>query len=122
MSATAIPRLACATAVLFACAWAPAHATTFVAQYVPPSPIQPAPLSPGLHVFVTDGLIHLSNQGGSLNFSAGQFGYVSSSTLPPLIVPANPTLRFTPPPAFLPSLIAPTGGFSPTNTVECEVR
>lgn len=57
-------------------------------------------LAPGLYVHVIDGLINLTNQGGSQQFSAGQFGYTASILKPPVIVPSNPGLKFTPPPTF----------------------
>src|SRR5262245_19722919 len=57
-------------------------------------------LAPGLHVSVTDGVINLTNNGGTQNFAAGQFGYVPSVNQPPVIVPANPGVQFTPPPSF----------------------
>jgi hypothetical protein len=113
--------------------------TTFVAQYVPPpsaSPSTPpsgpsAPtLAPGLYVQVIDGLINLSNKGGSQNFSAGQFGFTPSFTQPPIIVPQNPGLQFTPPPAFNHNAAAP-GAATPGATgssddaagaVDCVVR
>ena len=72
--------------------------TTFNALIVPPGGGGGIP--PGLHVHVVDGVINLTNKGGSQNFSAGQFGYTPNLTQPPLIVPANPGLQFTPPPAF----------------------
>ena len=108
--------------------------TTFIAQYVPPGvpavsgkapgAASPASMAPGLHVAVLDGLIVMSNPGGAQNFSAGQFGYVGSNVMPPVVVPSNPGLKFTPPPTFA----IPTG---PNNnpgagtksaTVDCEVR
>lgn len=81
-------------------------------------------LAAGLYVHVIDGIINLSNKGGSLNFSAGQFGYTASIVKPPVVVPANPGLQFTPPPAFS-SSTAPqgnSGGSSKPKTVDCEVR
>jgi hypothetical protein len=104
--------------------------TTFIAQYVqagPPSPPALAPgLAPGLHVHVIDGLIQLSNGGGAQQFSAGQFGYTPSFSQPPLIVPNNPGLRFTPPPAFSMTPAAAGSGGSgsagKSKTVDCEVR
>jgi len=81
------------------------------------------PLAPGLHVFVTDGLILMSNAGGSQQFAAGQFGYVRNTVSPPILVPANPGLKFTPPPTF--SMNAgPNGANSGAkpSTVDCEVR
>lgn len=89
-----------------------------------PSPTSGGGLSPGLHVFVLDGLIHLTNPGGSQSFSSGQFGFVRNNITPPIIVPNNPGLKFTPPPAFS---LSPTSSPSGTPggksaTVDCEVR
>jgi hypothetical protein len=81
-------------------------------------------LAPGLHVFVIDGLIMMNNNGGSQAFSAGQFGFVRNNITPPLIVPNNPGLKFSPPPVF-------AQASSPANNnnnqpkpgaVDCEVR
>lgn len=104
--------------------------TTFIAQYVvPEAPIgrAPSPLAPGLHVSVSDGAIVVSNSGGSLGFSAGQFGYVPNVNQPPVIVPSNPGLRFAPPPSFGSGAGAgPEAGAGgppgPSNAVDCEVR
>jgi hypothetical protein len=88
------------------------------------SPIPPVPgLAPGLYVQVIDGLIHVTNPSGTSNFAAGQFGYTSTTTQPPIIVPKNPGIQFTPPPVFNSSPAPQTtssGGKS--NTVDCEVR
>jgi hypothetical protein len=81
-------------------------------------------LPPGLYVQVLDGAIHLSNPAGTQNFAAGQFGYTSSIKQPPVIVPSNPGIQFSPPPAFS-SPSAPTGGThtnSPSPAVDCVVR
>ncbi len=104
--------------------------TTFVAQYVPPAgakAVAPVPatqgLAPGLHVFVLDGMIQLSNTGGNANFSAGQFGYVRNTVSPPVIVPNNPGLKFTPPPTFTSNISASNPGATPKpDAVDCEVR
>jgi hypothetical protein len=81
--------------------------------------------APGLYVQVLDGMINLTNQGGSQNFAAGQFGYTPSIQQPPVILPQNPGMQFTPPPAFNTS----TGSQGSTTTtasksgnVDCEVR
>ncbi len=84
--------------------------TIFVADYVPPAVQNEAPVpassptpgsrAPGLYVQVLDGMIRLSNGGGSQNFSAGQFGFTPNLQRPPVIVPANPGMQFNPPPAF----------------------
>lgn len=81
-------------------------------------------LAPGLYVQVLDGMIHLTNSGGTQNFSAGQFGYTPSFTQPPVILPNNPGLKFTPPPTFS-STTGPQGSQSSGgkgNEVDCEVR
>ena len=96
--------------------------TTFQADIVPPAGGHPG-LAPGLYVQVIDGAINLTNKAGSQVFAAGQFGYVPSLNQPPVIVPKNPGLQFTPPPAFnslssgaAPFSIGRDGGAS------CEVR
>lgn len=104
--------------------------TTFIAQYVAPLPgAAPGPGAgqtaqlPGLYVHVIDGLINLSNNGGSSNFSAGQFGFTPSFKQPPVVLPVNPGMLFTPPPAFsapAPGNTAASG--SKPATVDCEVR
>lgn len=57
-------------------------------------------MSPGLYVQVLDGLINVTNPGGAQQFSAGQFGFTPPVSTPPIFVPVNPGLTFTPPPAF----------------------
>jgi len=104
--------------------------TTFIAQYVPPeAPAGRAttPLAPGLHVSVSDGAIVVTNSGGSLGFSAGQFGYVPNVNQPPVIVPNNPGLQFVPPPSFGNGTGAgPESGAGgppgPSGAVDCVVR
>ena len=61
-----------------------------------------------------------------MNFSAGQFGYTRNSTTLPVVVPANPGIKFAPPPAFSnysmsPSSTANTAS-GPSNSIDCEVR
>jgi hypothetical protein len=74
-------------------------------------------------VSVIDGAINLSNKGGSQNFSAGQFGYTASNTKPPVVVPSNPGIHFTPPASFS-SSSGPQGasGTGKSTNVDCEVR
>ena len=80
--------------------------TTFIAQWVEAPIVNPglppaAPaLQPGLHVAVLEGLIVVTNAGGAQHFPAGQFGFVPSIQQPPIVVPPNPGLQFTPPPVF----------------------
>lgn len=106
--------------------------TTFVAQYVAPGvpprsgstpgglPAQP----PGLYLNVLDGAIIVSNKGGSSNFSAGQFGFTPSLTAPPVLVPASPAIRFSPPPSFSMSQApgANSASKGAAQGVDCEVR
>jgi hypothetical protein len=75
-------------------------------------------------VQVLDGLIQVSNRGGALNFAAGQFGYTPSLNVPPVIVPKNPGIQFTPPPAFSSSTgpQGTTSGPDRGDTVDCVVR
>lgn len=119
--------------------------TTFVAQFVAPGGGAPASsnatpqtsaaglagvppsagLVPGLYVQVTDGQIIMSNRGGTSNFAAGQFGYVASATTPPVVVPTNPGIKFTPPPVFNSSTGPATGGVgapASQGAVDCVVR
>jgi hypothetical protein len=100
--------------------------TTFIAQFVPPPSPGAAPpaLPPGLHLNVTDGAIIVTNNGGSLGFQAGQFGYVPNVNQPPVIVPSNPGIRFVPPPAFDAGAGGPLAANGPgqENTVDCVVR
>ena len=79
-------------------------------------------LNPGLYVQVLDGMITVSNGGGSQNFTAGQFGYTPSFTQPPVILPNNPGIQFTPPPSF--SSTSTQNGSSGGNPgdVDCIVR
>ena len=87
------------------------------------SPAPPGARAPGLYVQVIDGMINLSNQGGSQSFTAGQFGFTASFKQPPVVLPSNPGLQFTPPPAF--SSSTPSTGASGTGksaAVDCEVR
>ena len=113
------------------------HGTDIVVKAVLPVPSMPsmptpapAPasalasaLAPGLYVHVIDGLINLSNKGGSTSFAAGQFGFTANPTQPPVIVPRNPAILFTPPPTFNAST-GPSTSQSPakSNAVDCEVR
>ena len=80
-------------------------------------------LPAGLYVSVIDGAINLSNKGGSQSFTAGQFGYTANITRPPVVVPANPGIKFTPPPTFT-SSSGPggPGGGSKAAAIDCVVR
>lgn len=90
---------------------------------IPSMPTPQAARPPGLYVQVLDGLIHVTNPAGTQNFSAGQFGFTPSFTQPPVLVPTNPGLQFTPPPIFKSASAAPGSSGAPkTTTVDCEVR
>lgn len=102
-------------------------ATTFIQQYVAPGVAVPQsptskPLTPGLYVQVLDGVIGLSNPGGSRTFSAGQFGYTPSFTTAPAVLPSNPGMKFAAPPAFTSSPSASAGTPANSNAVDCVVR
>lgn len=84
----------------------------------------PGATAPGLYVQVLDGIIHLTNGGGSQSFTAGQFGFTPNFQQPPIVLPVNPGIQFTPPPSFS-SSSAPqggTGGSGKSSSVDCEVR
>jgi hypothetical protein len=88
------------------------------------SPPTPHSLAPGLYVQVLDGLINVTNPTGTANFAAGQFGFTPNLTQPPVIVPQNPGLQFTPPPAFSAPVSSGASGStgSKSAAVDCEVR
>lgn len=96
--------------------------TTFIAELV--SAPTPDGMAPGLYVHVTDGLIHVSNKGGTQNFAAGQFGYTPSLSQPPVVVPNNPGIRFAPPPAFVAVSALPDAASASAKParLDCEVR
>ncbi|MDB5964342.1 MAG: hypothetical protein JWQ72_842 [Polaromonas sp.] len=93
--------------------------TGTIAQVGPSQPKLP----PGLYVSVTDGQIVVSNKGGTANFSAGQFGFTASVVQPPIQVPKNPAIQFTPPPAFNQSTSGTSlASSSKSGGVDCIVR
>jgi hypothetical protein len=89
-----------------------------------PLPVSQTALSPGLYVHVIDGLINLQNQGGSLSFAPGQFGFTPNFSQPPSMLPKNPGLLFQTPQSFAPTSSGSTGasGATKSNNVDCEVR
>nr|WP_081368099.1 FecR family protein [Janthinobacterium lividum] len=102
--------------------------TTFIASYVPPAapggPAAPKAGLPGLYVQVLDGMIHVTNPAGTLNFAPGQFGFTPNFQQPPTLLPVNPGIKFTPPAAFVPSSLSgggPAGGSKPA-AIDCVVR
>lgn len=96
--------------------------TTFIAQFVPAQ--VPGGMAAGLHVQVIDGAIHMTNAGGTQNFTVGQFGFTPSLTQPPVVVPNNPGIQFTPPPAFgaASTPVGSTSASAKSSNVDCEVR
>ncbi|MYM26948.1 iron dicitrate transport regulator FecR [Duganella sp. CY15W] len=90
-----------------------------------PVPNMPPTIKPGLYVQVIDGIINLSNSGGSQTFNAGQFGFTPNVTTQAVVIPQNPGLRFSPPPVFNPTSSQPganTAAPPKSNSVDCEVR
>lgn len=79
-------------------------------------------LSPGLYVQVLDGTIHVTNGGGTQNFTAGQFGYTAGFNKTPVIVPTNPGIKFTPPSSFSNSPGSQGGNGGKPGEVDCLVR
>ncbi len=77
-------------------------------------------LAPGLYVHVIDGLIHLTNDGGLQSFAAGQFGYTPNVQQPPVVLPLNPGMQFTPPPSFVSG--TPIPGTTPAPTCSVTAR
>jgi hypothetical protein len=80
------------------------------------------PLPPGLYVQVIDGLINVTNTGGTQSFSAGQFGFTPTPMQAPVLVPKNPGLQFTPPPVFNAPPSGPAASTPKSNAVDCVVR
>lgn len=103
---------------------------TLVSAFAGPAwaqgPVPPLPrggLAPGLYVQVIDGLVHLTNPAGTLNFAAGQFGYTSSFKQPPVMLPTNPGIPFTQPPSFsMPASVSASNRAPESNEVMCIVR
>jgi hypothetical protein len=74
-------------------------------------------------VQVLDGTVFMKNDGGMIDVTIGQFGFAISFSKPPVLLPNNPGMQFTPPATF------PLGANSDTANNEsksgaliCEVR
>ncbi|WET08445.1 MULTISPECIES: FecR domain-containing protein [unclassified Pseudomonas] len=78
-------------------------------------------LAPGLYVQVLDGVINITNGGGTQNFAPGQFGFTPGFTTAPVVVPKNPGMLLTSPPSFTASTPKANSGSESTD-VKCEVR
>ena len=94
---------------------------TLPATSTPRPPGAPT-LPPGLYVAVLDGAINLSNKGGTSTFAAGQFGYTASPVKPPVIVPKNPGILFTPPPTFMGPSASGAATGNTAAAIDCVVR
>ncbi|MBC3907232.1 FecR family protein [Undibacterium umbellatum] len=78
---------------------------------------------PGLYVQVLDGTIFLRNSTGSLDVTTGQFGFAVSFNKPPVILPNNPGMQFTPPGSFPVNLTQDNASNeSKSGSLICEVR
>ncbi|MET3180118.1 UNVERIFIED_ORG: hypothetical protein ABIC43_003277 [Variovorax guangxiensis] len=95
----------------------PMHAA---AQLVPAASAPVLP--PGLYVQVIDGLINVSNKGGSTNFAPGQFGFTPTPSQAPITLPKNPGIPFTPPVAFTRPPVSGSSAPPKSSGVDCEVR
>jgi hypothetical protein len=104
---------------------APGHTNSTVSLRLAQNTVAPnaAGLNPGLYVQVLDGAINVTNGGGTQNFTAGQFGFTPSFQQPPVILPINPGVQFTPPPSFSSTTGSQgaTSGSKPGD-VDCQVR
>jgi FecR protein len=78
-------------------------------------------LEPGVYVNVTDGEIVVTNNSGSQDFAAGQFGLISDRNSRPRFLSTNPGLEFQPPASFIVSIMTGTAVNSGKNQ-ECVVR
>ena len=89
---------------------------------IPRSSPSPA-LAPGLYVHVIDGLVNLSNQGGTTSFAPGQFGFTPTITQPPALLPRTPPLMLPLPVAFMgPSASNGATGGNKAAAIDCVVR
>ena len=79
--------------------------------------------APGLYVQVLDGTIFLRNGAGNLDVTAGQFGFAISFSRPPILLPNNPGMQFSPPGSFPVSLNQDNANNeSKSGSLICEVR
>jgi len=79
---------------------------------------------PGLYLQVLDGQIQAVNGAGAQSYGTGQFGYVPNRNSPPVVLPNNPGIQFTPPPTFNTGTGQGGDGSSggTSSNVNCEVR
>ena len=86
-----------------------------------PKPNSSENLEPSVYVSVTDGEIVVSNNAGSQNFVAGQFGAISDRNSRPRFLSTDPGLQFTPPSTFIQSIMTGAAA-SMGKAQECVVR
>ncbi|HUX25842.1 MAG TPA: FecR family protein [Burkholderiales bacterium] len=86
-----------------------------------PKPDSSGNLEPGVYVNVTDGEIVVTNNAGSQNFRAGQFGEISDRNSRPRFLSTDPGLQFVPPASFIVSILTGAAANSGKNQ-ECVVR
>lgn len=78
-------------------------------------------LEAAVYISVTDGEVIATNNAGSANFLAGQFGMIDSRDRRPRFLSTDPGLQFTPPASFIQSIT--TGSALNTGrSLECVVR
>jgi hypothetical protein len=78
-------------------------------------------LEASVYVSVTDGEIVATNNAGSQNFLAGQFGAISDRNSRPRFLSTDPGLQFTPPATFIQSIMTGAAVNAGKNQ-ECVVR
>lgn len=78
-------------------------------------------LEPSVYVSVTDGEIVATNNAGSQNYLAGQFGAIADRNSRPRFLSTDPGLQFTPPATFIQSIMTGAAVNSGKNQ-ECVVR
>lgn len=76
--------------------------TTFILEYIGgPDAIAPsAGLPVGLHVYVKEGGISITNQAGVFQYDPGQFGYIKDDQTRPVKMTSNPGMQFDVPASF----------------------
>ncbi|CAN7184261.1 FecR domain-containing protein [Pseudoduganella sp. LjRoot289] len=88
-----------------------ADAVSRAAPLIPPAPVPAGGLPPGLHVYVSEGGISVTNQAGQGQYDPGQFGYIKDATTKPVKMTSNPGMQFSPPASFAPPPPAPSADF-----------
>ena len=83
-------------------------------------------IQPGLYLAVTNGSVVITNSAGvqtTLQVKAGQYVYVQSPTVPPVVLPAKPDIPFNPPTSVGAAAAGqPGGNQGGDGTTDCIVR